>query len=145
MAQGAASVIREATAQDMPLIVELGREMHARSVWRDYAAFDGTDFDNSAQRLIDDPDGAVFLSRRGMLWLSIVSLYFNSGVRIAAEMFFYAPDGRGDALRRAGERWARQSAQLIAMNAHGNTDPRARLLYERAGYAALEHSFLRAL
>lgn len=138
-------MIREASADDMPLIVELGREMHARSVWRDYAAFAGTDFGNSAQRLIDDPDGAVFLSRRGMLWLSIVSLYFNSGVRIAAEMFFYAPDGHGDALRRAGERWAAQSAQLIAMNRHATTDDRAGILYQRAGYAALEHSFLRAL
>jgi hypothetical protein len=132
-------MIREANPDDLDLIVELAREAHTGSAWEGLAEFDPDSVREAAQGLIDGEHGTVLVSTRGVLMLARFPLWFNKAETLTTEVFFYATEG-GDALRRAGERWA---DGLIVMCRHAHTDPRLDRLYERAGYRPLEHVFAR--
>lgn len=129
-----------ATEADLPLIVELGREAHAGSVWDGLADFDPESYALSCRTLIEGDNSEVFVSERGTLWLARFPLWFNHAEALVSEVFFYATAG-GDALRREGERWA--SGNLLTMARHDKTDPRLDSLYRRAGYAPIEHIWIR--
>lgn len=133
-------MIREAGPDDLGRVVELGRAFHAVSLWSELVAFDEDSFRASAADLIGRDSAAIFLSDGGFLALTKVGLYFNRAVEVTAELFFWAPDGKGDDLRRAGERWA---GGLLVMNAHGG-DERAGRWYARHGYRQLESTYLKA-
>lgn len=133
--------VRLAAEADLPLIVELGREAHIGSVWDDIeAAFDAESYEASCRHLMDGENSAVFVSERGTLWMAKFPLFFNHAETMAAEVFFYATKG-GDALRREGKRWA--EGCLSTMSRHDKTDPRLDILYRRAGYRPMEHTFIR--
>lgn len=130
-----------ATEADLPLIIELGREAHAGSAWDDVGTlFDAESYEASCRHLMEGENSAVFVSERGTLWMAKFPLFFNHDETMAAEIFFYATKG-GDALRREAERWA--EGCLSTMGRHAKTDPRLDNLYKRAGYAPLEHIFIR--
>jgi len=82
----------------------------------------------------------VFVCDRGVLLLARIPLWFNHAETVISEVFYYATKG-GDALRREGERWA--GPGLMTLCRHDATDPRLEILYRRAGYAPIEHTFIR--
>lgn len=130
-----------ATEADLPLIIELGAEAHAGSVWDDVGTvFDPESYEISCRSLMEREDAEVFVCDRGTLWLAKFPLFFNHAEILTSEIFFYATAG-GDALRREGERWA--GSGLLTMCRHDKTDPRLDSLYRRAGYAPIEHTFIR--
>lgn len=130
-----------ATEADIPMIVALCREAHPGSVWDDMGTvFDPADCEASCRALMEREDAEVFVSERGTLWLARFPLWFNYAETLTSEIFFYATIG-GDALRREGERWA--GSGLATMCRHDKTDPRLETLYRRAGYAPIEHTFIR--
>lgn len=132
-------MIRRATPDDLQQVVELGEAFHAATIWKDLAPFDRDSFEASVEALLDRDDAAIFLSPGGFIGLTKVGLYFNRAVPVTAELFFWAPDGQGDALRKAAERWA---GGLLVMNAH-LAEPRAANWYARKGYRPLEATFLK--
>lgn len=130
-----------ATEADLAFIIELGAEAHAGSVWDDVGTvFDRTSYEASCRSLMERDDAGVFVCDRGTLWLARFPLWFNHAETLTSEIFFYATAG-GDALRREGERWAGEG--LLTMCRHDKTDPRLDSLYRRAGYAPIEHTFIR--
>lgn len=132
-----------ATEADIPLIVELGAEAHAASLWpTGLAAFDAEDFAASCRFLMNDEDGAVFVCDRGSVWMKRYPLIFNHSAIISADVFFYATRN-ADSLRREAERWA--GPGLVTFSRHANTDVRVDLMYQRAGYQPIEHQFIRML
>lgn len=134
-------MIRQATADDLDRITELGAAFHAYSPYRDID-FDPDGFRAFAAGLIEQ--GAVFLSDDGMLGGLLVPLYFNPAVVMGAELFWWAGK-TGRALREAFEGWARgQGAQGVQFS--GLTDQREetiRKVFERAGYARAETAFFK--
>jgi len=133
-------VIREAGPDDLGHVVEIGRAFHAVSLWAELVPFDEGSFAASAADLIGRDSAVILLSDAGFLGLTKVGLYFNRAVAVTAELFFWAPDGMGDDLRRAGERGA---GGLLVMNAHGGDD-RAGRWYARHNYRQLESTYLKA-
>lgn len=129
-----------ATEADVPLIVELALEAHKGSVWEDFAKADPESIAETAKALIERDDASVFVCDRGVLMLARFPLWFNHAEPVANEIFFYATKG-GDALRREGERWA--GSGLMTLCRHDRTDVRLDKLYRRAGYAPIEHTFIR--
>jgi hypothetical protein len=74
-------------------------------------------------------------------------LYFNPAKVVAAELFWWAPDGGGRELREAFEAWARQ-AGAFAVQFSGLADAQAErvaALYRRAGYRPVETGYLKEL
>lgn len=128
-----------ATEADIPLIVDLGREAHAKSAWQGLAEFVAEDFEASCRMLMDDPDALVLVNSTASLWVKRFPLYFNHSETLAGEVFFAGQNGQ--ALRRAAEAWA--GGSLITMSRNAATDDRLDNLYRRAGYVPIEHTFIR--
>lgn len=137
-------MIREATFDDIPAIMALGREfadeagVTARVGWDDACVWD------LLAGLIESPDGILLVSENGMIG-GVVYPHPFSGLRVFVEMFWRAKDGNGLALLSAAEEAARQrgAAQMvmIAMDDMART----RRLYSRIGYAPVEVQFMKEL
>lgn len=132
-------MVRLATEADIPQIVEWGREAHGGSTYAGLVEFVPEDFEAACRHLMSDDDAVVLVSGRGSLWMKRFPVYFNHAETFAHEVFFYATKG-GDALRRAGQRWA--SGDLVTFSRNDATDPRLDALYRRAGLRPLEHTFI---
>jgi hypothetical protein len=126
-------------------VVELGRRFHAASIWRD-VPFDEADVRAMVEAMLTGA-GAVWLSPAGIVGVVRSPLWFNTAVRVAVELFWYAEDGQGGALRDAAEAWARKEGlayhQMSGLaDAH---EPALRRLLARAGYEAKEVAFMKRL
>lgn len=141
-------MIRDATLADISVLVDMGgRFIHSTSYFGRFA--------NNAnarrelmERLIDHPDGALFVSEKDGIVVGMIGVYAYqhpwSGERIGGEVFWWVdPEARGcgmQLLRRA-EKWADEAGcvrfQMIAPN-----DKVARV-YKHLGYAKIEECYQR--
>ncbi len=136
------SAIREATEADIPTIVRLGGEFLAYSVHKEWP-LDEVAFGDFVARLIDG-GGVVFLSSDGMLGGLLNRAYFNPGVVLGAELFWWAREG-GTALRLAFEEWCRARG-AHGVNFTGMRDGRSAAIdrvFARAGYAPTETGYFK--
>lgn len=133
-------MIRQASAADLDRIVELVAEFGAKGLWPEPLVLDPGDFRQTCERMLER--GVMFLSERGVIALTVNPSLYNYRVLVAAEMFFYAPDGRGDELRKAAEAWASERADLLMMGGH-EPGPIERIStwYRRKGYAPAARLF----
>lgn len=121
----------------------LGEAFHATPQWPGLTFFP-EDFRQTAKAILDR--GVIFLSRGGLIGLVVAPSLYNREAKVAAEMFFWAPDGEGDALRRAAEEWARERADVLVMNAHEPGDvERIACWYGRKGYVPMGRQFAKVL
>lgn len=129
---GARDVIRPATMQDIPRIIDLIEKLAA--------AVNGLTVDRiktgeTLAGLLADPAGVVLVSGGGFIAGRVAETFINRD-RVAFEMGWFAEDRSGLRLLRAFEAWARErGASMIAMSCAGGT---ARRILERAGYEAKE-------
>lgn len=136
-------MIRTATVDDIPALVEMGRKFHAYSIWQavDYDAAD-------VARLLEGiiPAGGVFLSEDGMCGGLISPLYFSQKTALAVELFWWA-GSNGKALREAFEGWAREHGAAFVQCSALSDDrlPAVSRLYARAGYTPAETAFVKGL
>lgn len=137
-------MIRRATVEDAPRIAELGALFHAASPWRD-VPYDLEAAEAFAAGVVSV--GAVFLSEGGMIGAVPSPLFFNPAVKVVAEMFWWAPDGEGQALREALETWADdQGAAFTQFSAlHDERAPRMEKMFRRLGYEPVEIGYRKAL
>lgn len=87
--------------------------------------------------------GVIFLHDNGMIGGVLMPLYFAPTFKIAAELFWWAPDGDGG-LREAFEGWARENADAVQFS--GLCDHREgaiNRLYRRGGFERAEVSYLK--
>ncbi len=143
-------MIRIAEERDIPRIVEMGRAFHEASAYRDFG-FDEKTFGNCARKLMQDFTGILLVdgqTPQGMIGGIAYPMYFNARHWAAQELFWWvepAHRGRGKALLKAFEDWARgcgaHSIQMIALDAMKPVDN----LYLRAGYSPAERYYIRSL
>lgn len=139
-------VVRAGRETDVAALVALGRRFYDRSHWRGVARFDAARAEASVRGWIAADDTAVFVSDdvRDALALILAPTYFSEDP-VALEIAFWATGGRGDALRREGEAWARErGARACLMGAHepGPTERIGRW-YARGGYVPFGHSHIK--
>ena len=148
MSQPLAGVVRPARESDAAALVELGRRFHRWSHWKDVAGFDSAKAEASVRGWIASPEIAVFVSDpvADAIALMLGPPYFSDDP-VVLEIAFWAAGGRGDALRRAGEAWARdRGAKACIMGAHepGETGRIGRW-YARCGYVPFGHTHMKVL
>lgn len=135
--------VRQATLQDIPALVEIGRLFHAASPWKHVEY----DVDSIAALLaVIVPLGGVWRSDDGLCGGALNPLYFNPSVQVAVELFWWAPS-HGKELREAFEIWAKEAgASFVQCSALVNDRLGAvSRLYARAGYEPAEVAFVKAL
>lgn len=137
-------MIRRATVEDIPRLVELGALFHAASPWRT-VTYDPDATANTVAGVITGA-GAVFMNDAGMIGGFVSPLWFNPAVKVAVEMFWWAPkDGR--ALREAFEQWATgEGATMIQGSALADENAeRVDRIWRRAGYRRAETAYVKGL
>lgn len=135
-------MIREATAEDLPRIVQLGARAHAGLGLP--GAFCPGDYWAFCERLIADDDGVIFLSERGIIAGFKERAYYNTTFRTAREPIWWAEDGQGMALLDAYEKWAEDADQIrMGLVLSGRWTPALRMLgarrYEVAEMELVKH------
>lgn len=136
-------MIRRAKLDDLNIAVRFAKEFHAESV-HSWIPVDGEALTSWMAGLIEG--GAVFLSDHGIIGGVIMPLYFNPAFKIAAELFWWAPQ-EGRALREAYEDWARSEGASISQfsGQRNNRSETVEKLFRRAGYEPVETGFMKRL
>lgn len=136
-------MIRRATQDDLPRIVDLGAEFLAECPYS-WVPLDALAFAEFASGMIEK--GVIFLSDDGMIGGVIAPFYFNPAVTMAAELFWWARSG-GQELRQALEVWGREQGcqALTCSGLTGDREPAIRRVYARAGYYPAEVAFVKRL
>lgn len=138
-------MIRQATLEDMPQVLDLAHRFHAASTWARLPFDDGA-FTATATAMIEQPEGVIFLSEDGFCGGLINGLYFSPQTRVAVELFWWAPS-EGRALREAFEAWA-WAGNVAAVQFSAMADDRRQAverLYRVAGYAPAETAYIKEL
>lgn len=143
--------IREATAEDVPDLVEMGLRFRAH-VYRDTLAENRERLEALALEMVSTPDRVVFVAEEdrtqrlcGMLGI-VVFGHPMSGERQATEVFWWVePEYRGVGIRllRVGERWAQMRGAVTMQMVAPSESAGVGRLYERLGYREIERAFQR--
>jgi RimJ/RimL family protein N-acetyltransferase len=143
-------VIREATADDIPRLVEMGKRFLTETVYAGRVAINPAAMARTLHLLVASDGGGLFVSEQdgvvtGMIGLLLFEHPFT-GELTAQELFWWVePEHRGYGLRllKRGEAWAAASgAQHVHMIA---PTPAVGQLYERLGYGYLEAAYQKAM
>lgn len=148
-------MIRAATASDIPGIAVLGKEFHAQAGWSDIFDYSEADCAKSLTSLLENEAFICLVAETdaivGMAAGVVSPVYFNHSHTSGEELFWWvspnAPQLTGirllgaleDAARGMGcDSWQMKSIALLGGD-------RMAKLYERRGYRASEHSFIKRL
>lgn len=149
------NVIRTATFDDLPVLVDLARLYHAE-------AYDWLPFDSAhageiiRSRAIDTMDGLcrILMDEAGEpvgMIAGVVTMLPSAPVRLGVEMIWYVkPDhrGAGMALLDDFETWTRERGCIACSSSNRHFEEEARnkamaRFYERRGYRLYEQGFLK--
>lgn len=143
-------MIREATLDDVPAIVDMGLQFLRTSDYKEALGENPTQIAATVNWLIADKNGVVLVADYdcgliGMIGLLIFTHHF-SGESIAGELAWWVnPEHRGFGVRllKAAERWAAErGAERMQMIAPSGEVGR---IYERLGYTLVETAYQRNL
>lgn len=145
-------MIRAATFEDIPRLIELGVRFMRESRYGGHLTINPTAMGELAGMLIAAPNGLVLVSEdgdgvTGMIGV-IATVHPHSGDQVMSELFWYVlprarKSGTGVDLLVAAEQWGRASG--IAKSIVVSPNDQVSALYERLGYAPLEQQFIKDL
>lgn len=138
-------MIRPATLDDIPVMVELGRKMHGESPVWSRLAYAPEKVASTIERLIEHPDGFAWVALMdGVIvgaFLAMIEEHWMSSDRVASELaLFVEKTARGALLAArlvcAGVAWAkiRKSRIMFAGASTGLEPERTAQFYERFGF-----------
>lgn len=146
-------MIRNATHDDIPAIVDMSRKFYATTSYADWAGFCPETVENLARMLIDTGVMLVYGSERpaGMVGLVLAPFMFNASQTAAYEVVWWVEpeaqnQGAGKALLAAIEPAckAKGCAAIQMVHLH-NSPPQAAAIYERMGYGHTESSYTKVI
>lgn len=146
------TVIREATADDVPALVAMGQRFRNSTVYARRLRDNPEQMAETGLMLIHSDDGLLLVADRGGAPIGMIGVlvfpHHLSGERTAGELFFWVdPEYRGYGVRllRQAERWARErgatTMQMIAPVVIDEPDDDVGPFYARVGYHALEVAY----
>jgi len=148
-------LIRPATVSDIPAIAAMGKEFHGRAGWSDIFDYNEADCAASLANLIPLDNFICLVAETdkiiGMAAGVVSPVYFNHSHKSGEELFWWASDEapqmagvrllvalEGAAKAKGCDSWQMKSIALLGGD-------RMAKLYERRGYRASEHSFIKRL
>lgn len=146
-------MIRDATQDDIPRLVEMGRQFFSVSGYPGFAEFDESSFRETLGKLMDGDDGTVLIADLdgrtvGMVGVFLFPFWFNRHHTTSTELFWWCEGkGMGMELFKVGEAWAKDhGAKTMHMAALEALRPDVLgALYRRVGYHAHERAYLKRL
>jgi GNAT superfamily N-acetyltransferase len=144
------TVIRDATTDDIPRLMEMGARFVAETVYRERLVIDEDALTRTFRMLITADSGTLFVSVAGDTVTGMIGLFVFehpfTGELAAHELFWWVePEYRGHGLKllKCAEAWAAGAgAKHVHMVA---PSPEVGRLYERLGYGYLEAGYQKAI
>jgi hypothetical protein len=139
-------IVRIATVEDIPAIVEMGRAFHAMSPHKFMGEYMPDAVKAMLAFLIASPDGLVITSDTGAIGGVITRVYFNPLKRMMEEAFWWAGKD-GKAMRELFEAESKKmGADFCFMsNLENERTPASDRLYRMAGYTPVERRYVKVL
>lgn len=134
--------MREATPDDLPRLLKIGREFYARSQWSAFSEWDDEAAAKTILFVINSNTGVVFISDTGAAGAMLYPIPW-SGELIGQEIAWW-----GDfAMFPAMEEWARSRGAVAFQMAHleGQRDKALDRVYRARGYAPAERAYVKRL
>ena len=135
-------MIRPATIEDIPTLLDFGVKFHAASQMP--MRFDRDAMENVFNGMIENGAAALLVSETGVIGGMLSPAYCDPAWVIAVELFWWA-ERDGLALLHAFEAWAKDAgAHEVRMTSLAAL-PRADAILKRKGYAPTEISYQKVM
>ena len=140
-------MIREASEADIPVLLEMGGRFAAKARLGEHVGFDGPSVEATLRHLITSEDGIVLINGTAAIGGMVHPHPFNLAVKAGQELFWWSEGHDGlklfEALEEAAKAKGARFWTMITLEAL--TPASLGRLYERRGYRALEHSYIKEL
>lgn len=145
-------MIRSATIEDLPALIELGRLFHAESGLRDTVVFDQESFSDTATALMSS--GFLLVADKGglcgMAGALIYPMWMNKSHKIAQEMFWYVDKKHRGGMTAGKLFFALEKAcrkagadTMMMMHLESLTPSEVSQMYLKNGYSPVEHNYIK--
>lgn len=147
-------MIRAATLDDIPSMVDMGRHFFEASGYADITRYDAESFAQTLTRAMDSTDAVFLVVEKdhlvGMAGALLYPFYFNLTHRTAQELFWWVePEHRGvgsalfDAMTAEIQKRGAESLSMVALE---TLEPeKVGAFYQKRGFRPSERSFIRSL
>jgi GNAT superfamily N-acetyltransferase len=137
---------RHATVSDIPALLAMGERFSDKARLIEHVGYDPASMAKTFAYLIEDENCCVFIGDGGAIGGVKSPHPFNHQHWIAQELFWWSEGRGGLRLLGAFEEWAAETCGTVRMICLEAVNPeRMGKLYERRGYAALEHGYIKRL
>lgn len=137
-------MIREAVAEDIPRIMEMGRAFADEAGVTERVGWDDDAVAALLSVMIESPDHILLVGDKAILG-GLVFPHPFSGTRVFQEMFWRSHGGEGVKMLKAAERMAQERGCKASLMLSIATMPGADELYQRLGYVPAEQTFIKEL
>lgn len=135
-------MIRPAEVSDIPRLLEIGERFSRLARLDEHIGYDPDSMKATFEWLIEN-EHPFFVSETGTIAGTSTRHPFNHAHICVQELFWWA-EGGGLELLKALEEWCDVHAHSLRMITLESVEPeRTGKLYERRGYAPLEHSYVK--
>lgn len=139
-------MIRDAAYDDIPALVEMGKEFVAMSPHRGMGAFDAQAVERMFAFLIDEPVGLLLVNGDGFIGGVLQPVYFCPDKIMAEEHFWWARKGGRDLLRAFEKKAREMGASFVSMSTLINDRADiAQRIVTRMGFEPIERRYLKEL
>lgn len=137
-------MIREATLQDIPVLLEMGERFSKVANLAEHVGYDAANMAATFRVMIEAPEHVIFIKDGGAIGAMSGPHPFNYAHTVAQELFWWCENGGGLKLLRKLEEWAKERGASLRMACLEAVEPkRTGQLFERLGYAPIEHGYIK--
>lgn len=145
-------MIREATAEDMPELLRMGKTFYESTPWSSHYPFNEARLEETMGKLLSDDRGSLFVSERGlgeldgMIGSLVYDLWPADGMT-GQELFWWSESAVGRQLRERAEVWAKElgAGTFLVVAVKELRHESLEQIYRRAGYAPIEQVYLKVI
>lgn len=137
-------MIRSATLDDIPALLEMGERFAAKAKLADHVGYDSANMETTFAFMVNDENYCLLIGEAGAIGGAKAPHPFNYSHWIAQELFWWSEGREGLRLLAAFEEWARETCHSLRMITLEAVEPeRVGRIYEKQGFAPLEHGYIK--
>lgn len=138
-------MIRPAAGSDIPRLLEMGEKFAAKAKLAEHVGYDPASMEKTFAAMIEGENFCVLVGDHGAIGGVKSPHPFNHEHWIAQELFWWSEGREGLRLFEAFEEWAADCGTIRMFTLEAVNPDRMGRLYERRGYAPLEHGFIKRI
>ena len=137
-------MIRQATSADVPRLLAMGQRFADKAKLTEHVGYDPVSMATTFEAMIAGEGHVILIGENGAIGGLSGPHPFNHAHIIAQELFWWSEGREGLRLLAAFEEWAAARCHSLRMITLEAVEPeRTGRLYQRRGYAPLEHGYIR--